>query len=313
MTGLVTLGETMGLFTPDETGPLQHARRFGLSIAGAESNVAIGVRRLGATAAWIGRVGHDEIGELVLRELRAERVTALVVRDPAPTGLMFKTRRTDSITRVTYYRAGSAGSRLCPDDIDEDTVRAAGVLHVTGITPALGAGPAAAVHAAVEIARAAGTTVSLDLNYRATLWEDVATAVAALRDLVKRADVVFAGEHEAAMLLEGDAPEALAAGLAALGPRQAIIKRGDRGCIGTIDGCPYRRPALPVRAVDPVGAGDAFVAGYLADMLAGEPATTRLGTAVAAGAFAVTVPGDWEGLPRRDELALLRADDHVIR
>lgn len=310
--GLVTLGETMGLLTPTETGPLQQVTTLRLGIAGSESNVAIGVRRLGAPATWIGRVGGDELGDLVVRELRAEDVTMAAIRDPAPTGLMLKTRRTDAITTVRYYRAASAGSHLSPADVDEDTVRSAAVLHVTGITPALGDGPAAAVRKAVEIARAAGVTVSLDLNYRSALW-DTATASATLRELVKRSDVVFAGEHEAALVVDGTTPQRLAANLAALGPRQAVLKRGPAGCVAVIDHAPYQQQALTVRAVDPVGAGDAFVAGYLAELLAGRPPSERLATAAATGAFAVTVPGDWEGLPRRDELDLLTAPDPVIR
>lgn len=321
---LVTLGETMGVLIPAAAGPLHRGAGLRLSVAGSESNVAIGVRRLGVAATWIGRVGPDEVGELILRELRAEDVAVRVVRDRAPTGLMLKTTRAAGITRVSYFRAASAGSRLAPEDLDEDAIAAAGVLHITGITPALGPRPAAAVHAAIEIARAAGVPVSLDVNYRAALW-DAAAAGAALRDLARRADILFAGEHEARLLAgPGDPagqagpaghadPAGMARELAGLGPRQVLIKRGQRGSVALIDGRRHEQPALPVLAVDPVGAGDAFVAGYLAELLAGRPPAARLSTAAAAGAFAVTVSGDWEGLPTRAELDLLDAPDDVIR
>jgi 2-dehydro-3-deoxygluconokinase len=315
--GLVTLGETMGLLTPETPGPLHHARGLHLSIAGAESNVAIGVRRLGGAATWIGRVGADEVGDLLLRELRAEDVGVRVVRDTAPTGLMLKTIRAAGITRVTYYRTASAGSRLSPDDLDEALIAGAGVLHVTGITPALGTGPAAAVRAAIEIAAGAGVPVSLDVNYRSALWNE-ASARACLRELAGRADVVFAGESEAALLTAASpagplGPADLARTIAAAGPAQVVIKRGAAGCTAVIDGAVLEQPAVPVLAVDPVGAGDAFVAGYLAELLAGQPPSVRLATAAAAGAFAVTVSGDWEGLPHRADLALLHARDDVIR
>jgi 2-dehydro-3-deoxygluconokinase len=101
--------------------------------------------------------------------------------------------------------------------------------------------------------------------------------------------------------------------ISSLGPRQVIIKRGPRGCVGCIDGVPHHQPAVLVRAVDPVGAGDAFAAGYLAELLAGQAPAIRLATAAATGAFAVTVDGDWEGLPYREDLALLEAPDDVIR
>ena len=309
---LVTLGETMGVLIPAVPGPLHRGAGLRLSIAGSESNVAIGVRRLGGAATWIGRVGPDEVGDLILRELRAEDVTARAVRDRAPTGLMLKTTRAAGITRVSYFRSASAGSRLAPGDLDEDAITAAGVLHVTGITPALGPRPAAAVHAAIETARAAGVPVSLDVTYRAALW-DAEAAGAALRDLARRADILFAGEHEARLLADRGEPAAMAAELARLGPWQVLIKRGHRGSLALIDGSRHEQPALPVLAVDPVGAGDAFVAGYLAELLAGQPPAARLATAAAAGAFAVTVSGDWEGLPTRAELDLLDAPDDVIR
>lgn len=316
--GLVTLGETMGRLAPDQIGPLHHVPHLRLSIAGSESNVAIGVRRLGVPATWISRVGQDEIGDLVLRELRAEDVATRVVRDDtAPTGLMITSRRTEDIVRVSYYRANSAASRLCPADLDEAVIGAAGVLHVTGITSALGEQPAAAVDAAVEIARAAGVPVSLDLNYRARLWRPE-VASRALRALARRADLVFAGEQEAELVLDdaafaGVPAEKLARGLADLGPTQVVIKRGRLGCVALVDDVTLHHEALSVRAVDPVGAGDAFVAGYLAELLAGRPPAERLATANATGAFAVTVSGDWEAAPTRAELALLRASEGVIR
>jgi 2-dehydro-3-deoxygluconokinase len=101
--------------------------------------------------------------------------------------------------------------------------------------------------------------------------------------------------------------------LSDLGPREVLVKRGAQGCVALVDGQPYRRDAIAVRSVDPVGAGDAFVAGYLAELVAGRPVGARLDTAVAAGAFAVTVTGDWEGLPTRAELPLLHAADNVVR
>jgi 2-dehydro-3-deoxygluconokinase len=302
----------MGVLTPLVGGALHRGAGMRLSIAGSESNVAIGVVRLGGAATWFGRVGEDEIGGLILRELRAEDVTVRALRDPAPTGLMIKTSRAAGITRVSYYRRGSAGSALVAEDLDEDAIAAAGVVHVTGITPALGPGPAAAVRAAIEMARGHGVTVSLDVNYRSALW-DADAAGAALRDLVRHADIVFAGEHEAGLLVGAGEPAELAGRLAGLGPRQVMIKRGRLGCLAVIDDERHDQPPVPVAKIDPVGAGDAFVAGYLAELLAGQAPAVRLATAAAAGAFAVTVDGDWEGLPTRQDLDLLDAPDDVIR
>ncbi|HZA82825.1 MAG TPA: PfkB family carbohydrate kinase, partial [Actinomycetes bacterium] len=100
--------------------------------------------------------------------------------------------------------------------------------------------------------------------------------------------------------------------LAALGPRHAVLKLGARGALAVADGRPHREPALPVRAVDPVGAGDAFVAGYLAGLLDGVAGPDCLRLGARCGAFAVTVPGDWEGMPTRAELDLLRHGDGTV-
>jgi 2-dehydro-3-deoxygluconokinase len=314
--GLVTLGETMALLSSDQVGRLRHASVLRLGVAGAESNVAIGVRRLGVPAAWTGRVGDDELGQLILRELRAERVDVAAAKvDPgAPTGLMLKEQRTAELARVVYYRRGSAGSRLAPGDLDEATVTGAGVLHLTGITPALSASARAAVYAAAETARGAGVPVSLDFNYRRALWS-AAEAAAELRDLTAAAEVVFAGDDEAALVVGERDPAGMAAALARLGPRHAVVKRGADGAVAVVDGAVHEVPALPVQAVDSVGAGDAFVAGYLAELLAGSGPAECLRTAAACGAFAVTAPGDWEGFPTRDELDLLnhRGGGTVIR
>ena len=312
---LVTLGETMALLASPRVGLLRHAHSLDLSVAGAESNVAIGVRRLGRTAAWVSRVGDDEFGRLVIGTVAAEGVdTGHVAVDPAaPTGLMVKERRSDTVTRVVYYRAGSAASRLSPSDVDPDLIGSARILHVTGITPALSASARDAVRFAVETARAAGVPVSLDFNYRSALW-DAGAAGAELAGLVDRADVVFATEPEARLVVAADDPLALARELAARGPRHVLIKRGGRGVVALLDGEEHELAARPVAVVDPVGAGDAFAAAYLAEFIAGRPVLECLHAATVAGAFAVTVPGDWEGLPSRAELALLDGDpDDVHR
>ena len=311
---LLAVGETMALLTTAEVGRLRHASALTLGVAGAESNVAIGARRLGCPTAWVGRVGDDELGELVVSRIRAEGVDVSgVVRDPgAPTSLMVKERRTADMVRVLYYRRHGPGSRLLPSDLDPAQVAAAGMLHVTGITPALSDSALATVDRAVTQAREAGVSVSFDLNYRSALWPPE-EAAAVCRDLAARTDLVFAGDDEAELLgLAGD-PAGLARGLADLGAGHAVVKLGERGAVAAVDGRVHAVEALPVHAVDPVGAGDAFVAGYLAETLAGRPVPERLATAAACGAFAVTVPGDWEGLPSRAELAALGARPGTVQ
>src|SRR5687768_1447689 len=111
--GVFTFGETMGLVAAEGIGPLDFVRGFTLTIGGAESNVAIGVARLGGTAAWLGRVGPDGTGDLIERRIRGEGVRTIAIRDDAFTGLMIRHRRSGELTHVDYHRMGSAGSRLC--------------------------------------------------------------------------------------------------------------------------------------------------------------------------------------------------------
>lgn len=303
---VVTLGETLGLVAARDVGPLRVGGAARLSFAGAESTVAIGLARLGHGATWIGRVGDDEVGRLIAAQLRAEGVTAGVVVDPtAPTALMTRNRRTADRTVVTYWRAGSAGSRLSWADVPHDALAGADLLHVTGITPALSDSAADAVAQAVVQAREAGVTVSFDVNYRSALWS-ADRASTALRPLAQLADLVFAGPAELDLL--GGTSALLAASVA-----EVVVKDGAAGAsVTTADGT-WRADALAVSLVDPVGAGDAFVAGYLSARLDGLDVDARLARAIVAGAFCVSTTGDWEGLPTRPELGLLSDVDNVSR
>lgn len=313
MSEVVTFGETMALLTAPRTGRLRDMASLDLSIAGAESNVCIAVARLGRSAAWLGRVGADEFGELVLTRLRAEQVAVegATVDSAAPTGLMVKERRRANTARVTYYRRGSAASLLVPEHLDLASIGAARILHVTGITPALGAGPRAAVHAAVAHARAAGVLVSFDVNYRSALWpRDEAGAEFAA--LAAKADIVFAGEEEMTLLGAGD-PLEMGRLLVDKGARAVVIKRGAAGACSVTAAGVFDAPAVAVQALDPVGAGDAFVGGYLVACLEDADEQERLALGCAVGAFAVSSIGDWEGLPSRSDLKLLGADGTTER
>jgi 2-dehydro-3-deoxygluconokinase len=181
---------------------------------------------------------------------------------------MIKERRTPDAQRVSYYRAGSAGSRIASTDIDEQLIAEAGLLHVSGITPALSAQAEATLRHAIDVARTAGVPVSFDLNFRGNLWS-AEGAGSVYRDVIPLADIVFAGEDEAAIAAGAGEPEDLARRIAGLGPGQAVIKLGADGALALIDGTVFRQPAFPVSVVDTVGAGDAFVAGYLAELMEG--------------------------------------------
>ncbi|CAL9325399.1 sugar kinase [Streptomyces sp. SudanB182_2057] len=315
---LVTLGETMAALVPDRIGPLRHARSLALTTAGSESTVAVGVRRLGHRAAWVGRVGADEFGALVTGRLRAEDVDVHAVIDPgAPTGLLVKERRTAALRRVHYYRDASAGSRLRPADLPDGLVETADLLHVTGITLALSGDAAATVHAAVDRAATSGTTVCLDVNHRSRLWT-AKKAAAAVGALLPRVGILFASLEEAAMLLghgPGDPPPPaaeLARALRDAGPHTVVVTLGADGAVAVSAEGTVRTAAHPVPEVDPVGAGDSFVAGCLAARLNGRDTTGCLALATRVAACSVATDGDWEGLPTPAELALDEAPPGTV-
>ena len=302
---MVTLGETLGLVLSGDAGPLRVGTPARLSFAGAESTVAIGLARLGHSCAWIGRVGDDDFGRMISMQLRAEGVDAHVIIDgEAPTALMTRQQRTADRTAVQYWRAGSAGSRLSWADVPVDVPGGADVLHVTGITPALSPAAADTVARAVTVAREQGATVSFDVNYRSALWTQQ-EAASRLTPIAEQADVVFAGPAELE-LVGGRA-------LLAAGVSELVVKDGAAGArVVTAEGERFG-DALAVSVVDPVGAGDGFVAGYLSARLDRLSVDECLARAAVVGAFCVSTTGDWEGLPRRRELSLLGADDNVSR
>jgi 2-dehydro-3-deoxygluconokinase len=298
---VITAGETMALVVPPSPGRLRHATSLSLSIGGAESNVAIGLARLGIPASWISVLGDDELGELVLHRLRAEGVDTSGVRRIAdrPTGLYLREEVAGRL-RVYYYRSGSAAATLSPNAFDPSILQGAAFLHVTGITGALSQECAEFLPWAATTARDAGVRVSYDVNYRSRLWEPSA-AQAATEALLPLIDVLFVGHDEASALWGWETDTALEQ-LSKIGPSEVILKLGADGCAAMIDGEQLTSPGFPARQLDPIGAGDAFDAGYLAATLWGWAPEKRLRAANAMGAFCVQNLGDYEGLPSRREL-----------
>lgn len=303
---LVTFGETMVVVRSQNPGPLQHNEALQLSCAGAESNVAIGLARLGHDAVWVGRTGDDEAGELVRTSLRGAGVAVTGPVDPArPTGLLLRSARTSDLQRVYYYRRGSAGAALTIENLKESLVRRPRMLHATGITPALSPEAHRATIDAMSLAREMGTTVSYDVNFRSRLTT-VDDAAAVLRQTFDAVDILFCGEDEVPVVTTALGCSTLDAAVAAVGPDlEIVVKQGRRGARVHTAGSSVFQPAVDVPAVDVVGAGDAFVSGYLSARLDGLGVADRLARGVLLGAFCVCAYGDWEGLPTRAELGLL--------
>jgi sugar/nucleoside kinase (ribokinase family) len=277
----------MALLDPVEDGPLELGRTLTLRVAGAESNFAIALSRLGVEVAWVSRVGDDRFGELVRETLSAEGVDLRWVRTTAglPTGAFFKWRD-GGRSHNAYYRRGSAASTMTPADVPDEGLDGVELVHLTGITTALGEGPRALVVDLARRARERGALVTFDPNFRPALWSSPADAAAAQAEVLPHVDWYLCGLDEGRTLFE---TADVAAAARAAGARDAHV----------------RTPERPdVEVVDEVGAGDAFAAGFALGLLEGRSREdcVRLGNVVAVGALRGT--GDWETLPRREELAL---------
>ncbi|MGW2178911.1 sugar kinase [Streptomyces sp. NPDC001732] len=308
-TEVVCLGESMVTFLPSQPGRLADVPSFGRGIGGAESNVACALAAAGHRTAWVSRVGADGFGDHLVEAIAGYGVdTSAVRRDPArPTGIYFRTAtdRAADVHEVAYYRAGSAASAMSPDNAPYEALFAGRVLHLSGITAALSADCLALLRE-LTAPRPGRPLVSFDVNHRPGLWRDGAEP-SVLLDLARGADLVFVGEDEAEEAWGVRGTEAIRAALPE--PEVLVVKRGPEGAtvFSGADGT-TTVPALQVDVVAPVGAGDAFAAGFLSATLRGLPVRDRVRHGHLMAAAVLTVPGDLTAPPARayaDALAAL--------
>jgi 2-dehydro-3-deoxygluconokinase len=298
---VVTAGETMALLDPVREGELELGDLLRLRFAGAESNFAVGLARLGVQVTWISRLGADRPGALIRDALAAEGVDLRWLRmsDDAPTGLFYKWRA-DGRTSVAYNRRGSAASRLEPGDVPDEALAGAALVHLTGITMALGDGPRALVLDVARRAREAGAIVTFDPNYRPALWDGPEAAAAAMDRVLEHVSWYLCGAAEGVALLGVDAVGALAAR-----DVSAVVRSADGAVVAAGGEVSEVAAQRPDDVVDEVGAGDAFAAGFAYGLLQGWPAHTATEAAHAIAAWALRGTGDWETLPRLDEVRAL--------
>ncbi|HCA88318.1 MAG TPA: 2-dehydro-3-deoxygluconokinase, partial [Streptomyces sp.] len=265
-----------------------------------------------------GRVGADPAGEAVLRELRADGVDTshVEVDETAPTGLLLRDSHPHRAIDVQYFRAGSAASHLAPGQLRLEALAGARLFHISGITPMLSPTAAEATRRLIDMAREAGACVSFDPNIRHKLG-GAAQWAQTVGPLLREADLVLAGETELELLTAQAADEA-AAELLKGRARTVVIKREDHTATAvTADGQWTQQP-FPVPVTDPVGAGDAFAAGYLSGWLRGLPEPRALAEAACVAALVVQAATDTDGLPSaaaRDRAlaAFARGGDTVHR
>ncbi|MVA74889.1 sugar kinase [Auraticoccus sp. F435] len=295
MKQVVCIGETMALVTPVEPVPLEQADLCRLDMGGAESTVALYLAELGRHARWVSRLGDDPLGRRILSTLDAGGVdTGWVRTDPgAPTGLYLKDPAPGA-TAVHYYRAGSAASRMGPDDLAALPLEEADVVHLSGITPALSASCADLVEALVARLAGTSTLVSFDVNYRPGLWP-VEQAGPVLLELARRCDLVLVGRDEAETLWGAATAEDVRSLLP--DPVTVVVKDGPVGATEFAGDTATFLEAPTVEVVEPVGAGDAFAAGYLDGLLDGADPAERLRRGHRLAARALSSTSDFAPAP----------------
>lgn len=304
---IVSMGEPLLEFNAEEEGFLAEVRRFIMGWGGDTSNFAVAAARLGGKVGYVTRLGQDEFGDCFLRLWKEEGVdTSMVERDPeAPTGIYFISRKGKEHF-FTYYRAGSAASRMSPQGVPVQYIRGAKLLHVSGISQAVSTSSCDAVFAAMGAAREAGVLISYDPNLRLRLWP-LHRARAVIHMAAAMADILLPSLEDARVLTGRDEPEEIARFYLGLGPKVVILKLGPDGALLATSEAMEMVPPYQVEVVDSSGAGDAFDAAFAVGYLAGWDLRRCARFANAAGALTTTGLGVVGSIPRLQQVEEMMA------
>lgn len=309
MPALITIGESMILMIAEQSGPVEFVTSFTRKLAGAESNVAIGLSRLGHQTGWISSIGDDPFGVYVRNSIRGEGVdTSLVTVSPIyRTGLMVKEQSDAGDPKIYYYRENSAASHMNTSMLVDNYFDNAKILHITGIFPMLSPECQETTFAAIALAKEKGLLISFDPNIRKQLWKGEASRCMLL-EIAQQADIILPGIQEAELLVGSLDWKEISAAFHSKGIRFIIMKDGAAGAYYSmkvaddeiISG--YEKGFPVKRVVDTVGAGDGFAVGVLSGILEGLPLDKSVRRGNAIGSLAVMVKGDSDGYPTRKEL-----------
>ena len=298
MPDLLCMGEPMLEFNQQAPGP--DGRLLYLEGHGGDtSNAAIAAARSGASVGYVSAIGQDGPGESFLALWARERVDASTVirRADAPTGIYFVTHGPQGHA-FTFYRTGSAAALYRPLEVPDAAIRAARILHVSGISQAISASACDAVFHAIAVARAAGVAVSYDTNLRLRLWP-AARAAAVIHAAIGMADIALPSLDDATALTGLSDPDAVTDFYLRLCPL-VVLKCGAAGCIVATPEGRARIPGRRVTAVDATGAGDPFAGSLLARLLAGDTPLAAATYANAAAALSTTGYGAVAPIPHAE-------------
>ena len=314
MHDLVTLGEVLLRLSVPSPGRFETAHQLDVQFGGAEANVAAACARLGLRTAWLSALPDNAWGERVLREFRAHDVDCSFVTllPDGRLGLYFlEYGAPPRPIRVLYDRRGSAFARLTPEMVDWNPVRHARLVHISGVTPALGEGSRALVRRVFEEA----AEVSFDLNYRAALWSPEDARSFAL-SVLPRVRYFFLGQAEAETVFQASgSPETILRKLSEAAPTATIaLLRGAHGSTVFHHGEIWQPKVQHlVKVIDPIGAGDAYVAGYLWASLRGRATQDTIDIATTVAALKCSIWGDIAVIKERDVLDALAGGPDVRR
>ncbi len=321
---VITFGEAMIRLSPPSYRRLEQARSLDVQVGGAELNTAVGSARLGRSAAWVSRLTDNPLGRLIANQAREAGVSSEHVvwtRDDR-VGLYFlEFGVAPRASSVLYDRKGAAIAGIKPGMVPWDKVFAGSKwFHVTGITPALSPSAAEATREALQAARKAGVSTSIDLNYRAKLWSQ-AEAGRVMTDLMAFCDVLITTEEDTERVfgIKGKDYEEAAALTARQFPLKIVaitlrenplVWRNSWTAIAWQDGKLFRTRSYEVEIVDRLGAGDSFAAGLIHGLLDGD-LQKGLDYGVAASAIKHSIPGDFNWITREEVEGLLKG--HGLR
>ncbi|MGM7719913.1 sugar kinase [Metabacillus sp. Hm71] len=302
---VITFGEAMAMFIADEQGPLHEVNHYTRGLAGAETNVAIGLARLGLRSGWASKVGNDSFGKFIIQRLKEEHVNIdhVIIDENYPTGFQVKSKVSEGDPEVQYFRKGSAASQMGVNDLQEAYFLKAIHLHMTGIPLALSSSTREFAKHALTLMKSNNRTVSFDPNLRPSLWQSAQEMVRETNEIAFQTDTFLPGLAEGVILTGYKAPEDIAAYYLDKGVKLVIIKLGEEGAYyktindeGRING--YKVDHV----IDTVGAGDGFAVGVISGLLNNMSISEAVRRGNAIGALAVQSPGDNDGYPTTHQL-----------
>ena len=305
MAKVILVGEPMALFIAEEEGSLDKVTSFKKSAAGAEMNVAIGLKRLEHEVCYITKLGKDPFGKYLIDFLNKEKIDTSFIcfDDHYPTAFQLKGRTSEGDPDVAYYRNGSAASNLSVDDVDEIDMKGFDHFHLTGIFPALSDKSRATLLYLIEKAKNNGLTTSFDPNLRLSLWKNSDEMIATINKMAFRCDTVLPGIAEGAILTGFKHEKDIADFYLDKGVKTVVIKLGSKGAyVKTLAKESYFDGYKVEKVVDTVGAGDGFAVGFISGILEKLTVKECSQRANAIGALQVMHQGDNEGLPDRAQL-----------